>query len=434
MQKYDSYKDSGVQWLGEIPNHWEIKPGRTIFSENKMKNTALAEEVVLSLSYGKIIEKQNKNDGLVPEEYSSYQIIEPGFIIVRCTDLQNDHVSLRTAISELHGIITSAYLALIPNNSICPKYFHYFFRNWDNTKELYRYGSGLRQSLSWNDFKYLLCVLPPLSEQSVIAAYLDEQTARIDTAIAQQQKMIDLLNERKQIIINRAVTKGLDSNAKMKDSGVEWIGEVPEGWEVKKLKHVCKAFGRIGFRGYSTTDLVDEGEGCITLSPSNMRGGRMQYDKCTYLSWEKYEESPEIKIFDGDILFVKTGSTYGKCSLVENLPIEATINPQLLVFKEFQCSNKFLINVLLTNLIKYQVEISVIGGTIPTISQSKIMNYIFPCPPREEQEKIVQFIDETIAPIDDVIKAIEKQISLLQERKRIIINEVVTGKVKVSNN
>ena len=434
MQKYDSYKDSGVQWLGEIPNHWEIKPGRTIFSENKMKNTALAEEVVLSLSYGKIIEKQNKNDGLVPEEYSSYQIIEPGFIIVRCTDLQNDHVSLRTAISELHGIITSAYLALIPNNSICPKYFHYFFRNWDNTKELYRYGSGLRQSLSWNDFKYLLCVLPPLSEQSAIAAYLDEQTARIDTAIAQQQKMIDLLNERKQIIINRAVTKGLDSNAKMKDSGVEWIGEVPEHWEVKKLKHVCKAFGRIGFRGYSTTDLVDEGEGCITLSPSNMRGGRMQYDKCTYLSWEKYEESPEIKIFDGDILFVKTGSTYGKCSLVENLPIEATINPQLLVFKEFQCSNKFLINVLLTNLIKYQVEISVIGGTIPTISQSKIMNYIFPCPPREEQEKIVQFIDETIAPIDDVIKAIEKQISLLQERKQIIINEVVTGKVKVSNN
>ena len=201
--------------------------------------------------------------------------------------------------------------------------------------------------------------------------------------------------------------------------------------EVKQLKHVCQVFGRIGFRGYSATDLVDEGEGCITLSPSNMRDGKMLYNKCTYLSWEKYEESPEIKIFNGNILFVKTGSTYGKSSLVQNLPMEATINPQLLVFKRFTCFNEFLADVLQTNLIKTQVELSVIGGTIPTISQQKILNYVFPLPPINEQKLIVFSIENTCAPINEAIKVSEDRITLLQERKQIIINDVVTGKVKV---
>ena len=431
MQQYDSYKDSGVQWLGEIPSHWEVKRLASYFSERRVK-VSDEEFPPLSVTKNGIFHQlenvAKSNDG------DNRKLVHCGdFVINSRSDRKGS-----SGVSKYDGSVSLINIVLEPRKEkTFPDFCNYLLKSNAFIEEFYRNGRGIVADLwttRYDEMKMIKIPMPTLKEQTAIATYLDEQTARIDTAIAQQQKMIDLLNERKQIIINRAVTKGLNPNAKMKDSGVEWIGEVPEHWEVKKLKHVCKAFGRIGFRGYSTTDLVDEGEGCITLSPSNMRGGRMQYDKCTYLSWEKYEESPEIKIFDGDILFVKTGSTYGKCSLVENLPIEATINPQLLVFKEFQCSNKFLINVLLTNLIKYQVEISVIGGTIPTISQSKIMNYIFPCPPREEQEKIVQFIDETIAPIDDVIKAIEKQISLLQERKRIIINEVVTGKVKVSNN
>ena len=162
-----------------------------------------------------------------------------------------------------------------------------------------------------------------------------------------------------------------------------------------------------------------------------MRDGQMQYEKCTYLSWEKYEESPEIKIHNGDILFVKTGSTYGKSSLVEDLPLEATINPQLLVFKNFTCNNKFLVYVLQTTTIKTQVELSVIGGTIPTISQQKILNYVFPYPTVNVQDDIVAFIENKTTPICEAIKVSERQIALLQERKQIIINDVVTGKVKV---
>ena len=434
MERYERYKDSGVKWIGEIPGHWGMYKLKYLFKLNKNKNIGNKCNTILSLSYGKIKIKKDLNEGLTPESYESYQLLSTGDIVIRSTDLQNDHTSLRTGLVKIEGAITSAYIGLKNlDKSLCDsRFYHYFLHDWDITKAIYNQGKGLRQSLNWDDIKNMLIPVLDISEQTAIANYLDSTTAKIDEAIAQQQKMIDLLNERKQIIINNAVTKGLNPDTPMKDSGVDWIGEIPEHWEIKKLKHVCQAFGRIGFRGYSTTDLVDEGEGCITLSPSNMRDGKMQYGKCTYLSWEKYEESPEIKVFNGDILFVKTGSTYGKSSIVEDLPLEATINPQLLVFKNFTCNNMFLANVLQSTAIKTQVEISVIGGTIPTISQQKILNYVFPFPTADEQYAIVEYVESKSAPINAAIKAAEKQISLLQERKQIIINDVVTGKVKVS--
>lgn len=433
MERYERYKDSGVKWIGEIPGHWGMYKLKYLFKLNKNKNIGNKCNTILSLSYGKIKIKKDLNEGLTPESYESYQLLSTGDIVIRSTDLQNDHTSLRTGLVKIEGAITSAYIGLKNlDMSLCDsRFYHYFLHDWDITKAIYNQGKGLRQSLNWDDIKNMLIPVLDISEQTAIANYLDSTTAKIDEAIVQQQKMIDLLNERKQIIINNAVTKGLNPDAPMKDSGVDWIGEIPEHWELKKLKHVCQAFGRIGFRGYSITDLVDEGEGCITLSPSNMRDGKMQYEKCTYLSWEKYEESPEIKVFNGDILFVKTGSTYGKSSIVEDLPLEATINPQLLVFKNFTCNNLFLANVLQSTAIKTQVEISVIGGTIPTISQHKILNYVFPFPTEDEQYAIVEYVESKSAPINSAIKAAEKQISLLQERKQIIINDVVTGKVKV---
>ena len=432
MERYNEYKDSGVQWLGEIPSHWDMQRWRFLLTENKVKNTDCKVKVQLQFKYGDIVRKANQDeDAGVLETISKYTVVAPDDIMINGLNLNYDFISQRVAQVRENGVITSAYVSLRPTSLACSRYYTYFLKSMDFKKMFHGMGTGIRLTLSYNELKNQFIPFPSIAEQQAIADYLDTATAKIDEAIAQQQKMIDLLNERKQIIINNAVTKGLNPDAPMKDSGVDWIGEIPEHWEIKKLKHVCQAFGRIGFRGYSTTDLVDEGEGCITLSPSNMRDGQMQYEKCTYLSWEKYEESPEIKIFNGDILFVKTGSTYGKSSLVDNLPLEATINPQLLVFKNFTCNNRFLAHVLQTTTIKTQVEVSVIGGTIPTISQQKILNYVFPYPTEDEQEAIVAYIENKSTPINAAIKASERQISLLQERKQIIINDVVTGKVKV---
>jgi type I restriction enzyme S subunit len=273
--------------------------------------------------------------------------------------------------------------------------------------------------------------IPSLPEQHAIVRFLDYKTGQIDSFIANRQKQIELLKEQKAGIINKAVTKGINPNAKMKDSGIEWIGDVPEHWSVTKLKFVSKIFGRIGFRGYTINDLVEKGEGAITISPSNMKANEMNFESCTYISWFKYEESPEIKIFNGDVLFVKTGSTYGKVSMVENLMEPATINPQILVFKKIKTNPMFFYHQLRSKLIQAHVKTSVIGGTIPTISQEKIGNYYFLLPSKSEQEQIIEHITNETKIIDELISKYQKQIDLMQEYRTSLISQAVTGKIDV---
>lgn len=193
-----------------------------------------------------------------------------------------------------------------------------------------------------------------------------------------------------------------------------------------RLKYVVDIFGRIGFRGYTEQDLVDENEGAITLSPSNIQNMKMDYSKCSFLTWQKYYESPEIKIKNGDVLFVKTGSTYGKVGYVENLPMEATINPQLVVFKNISMNSKLLFYMLQMSFVKDQCELAVVGGTIPTMSQVKIGNIYIPFPPLNEQQRIAEFLDRECGKIDGLKADIQSQIDTLEQYKRSVITEAVT--------
>ena len=193
-----------------------------------------------------------------------------------------------------------------------------------------------------------------------------------------------------------------------------------------RLKYVVDIFGRIGFRGYTEQDLVDEYEGAITLSPSNIQNMKMDYSKCSFLTWQKYYESPEIKIKNGDVLFVKTGSTYGKVGYVENLPMEATINPQLVVFKNISMNSKLLFYMLQMSFVKDQCELAVVGGTIPTMSQVKIGNIYIPFPSLVEQQRIAEFLDRACGKIDGLKADIQAQIDALEQYKRSVITEAVT--------
>lgn len=193
-----------------------------------------------------------------------------------------------------------------------------------------------------------------------------------------------------------------------------------------RLKYVVDIFGRIGFRGYTEQDLVDENEGAITLSPSNIQNMKMDYSKCSFLTWQKYYESPEIKIKNGDVLFVKTGSTYGKVGYVENLPMEATINPQLVVFKNISMNSKLLFYMLQMSFVKDQCELAVVGGTIPTMSQVKIGNIYIPFPSLVEQQRIADFLDRECGKIDGLKADIQAQIDTLEQYKRSVITEAVT--------
>lgn len=212
---------------------------------------------------------------------------------------------------------------------------------------------------------------------------------------------------------------------KMKDSGIEWIGEIPEDWEISKIKYVSDLNGRIGFRGYKQSDLVEEEHGAITLGPPNMDNGKLNLLNCKYLSWEKYYESPEIQLRVGDILLVKTASV-GKVAYVDRLVKEMTINPQLLIIKSKNINNKFLFYVIFSEFFQSQVEMSVTGGTVPTLSQEKISNFEITNPPMTSQIKIAKYLDKMCFEVERISNKIKLEIENLENYKKSVITETVT--------
>lgn len=420
MKRYNSYKDCGVKWLGEIPSHWGILPGLAVFKENKTKNTELSEKTVLSLSYGNIIIKKDIDEGLVPADYKGYQIVHPGYIIIRCTDLQNDKVSLRTGLVKNDGIITGAYLGLKVDGSFNSSYVHYFLHSWDITKEIYRHGSGLRQSLSWFDLRRLPILIPSREEQNKIVSYLNDAVSKIDEAIAQQQKMIDLLNERKQIIINHAVTKGLNPNVPMKDSGIDWIGEIPAHWVVLKNKFLFKESDErntaIDYPLLSFSKI----KGIVPQSEVSDRG-------------EVSEDLSKYKVLHvGQLLENRLQAWNG---MFGTSNIEGCVSPDYSVFDV----NKAVIDVeYVSFLFRTPLYITQwanaskgIGTGFNRLYTPQFNNIFCVCPPIVEQKEIAAYIKSKTFNLTETINKISTKISLLQERKQIIINDIVTGKVRV---
>lgn len=432
MERYSEYKNSGVYYIPQIPSEWNVLKGKILFKQEK-RPVNKEDEIVTCFRDGEVTLRKNRRlEGFTNSlKEIGYQGIRKGDLVIHNMDAFAGAIG----VSDSDGKGTPVYAVCTPIREDANQFYYcYLLRFLAKTGFIQSLAKGIRErstDFRYGDFKELLLPVPSRAEQDAIVRYLDSATSEIDKAIAMQQKMIDLLNERKQIIIQNAVTKGLDENVEMKESGVESIGRIPIGWKIKKLKYVMRSFGRIGFRGYGTKDIVDEGQGAITLSPSNIQESSMDYSKRTYLSWNKYYESPEIMIENGDVLMVKTGSSYGKCAIVKNMPMECTINPQLVVFKEHTEMPEYLAYCFQTSFAKFFINTSVIGGTIPTISQEKINNYVFPFPMKSEQQQIVTYLDSEMQRFDSAISNCQRQITLLQERKQIIINEVVTGKVRV---
>ena len=260
-------KDSGIEWIGEIPKSWTVTILSALFSERKCKNSGLTENNLLSLSYGNIVRKNiESNEGLLPASFETYNIIEPGNIVFRLTDLQNDKRSLRTGLCKERGIITSAYVTLQIRSDDSPRYMHYLFHTYDLCKVFYGMGDGVRQGMNYEDLKRLRILRPDQGTQRRIADYLDRKCSQIDAIIARQQEVIEKLKAYKLSVITEAVTKGLNPDVPRKDSGVEWIGEIPEHWKIGKL---CFFTVRIGDGLHGTPEFDDAGE-CYFINGNNL--------------------------------------------------------------------------------------------------------------------------------------------------------------------
>jgi type I restriction enzyme S subunit len=427
---YPELKHSEVEWVGDIPKDWDVKPLFGVAETESIKNEDGSETNVLSLSYGNIIRRDvDKNFGLLPESFNTYQLVNAGELILRLTDLQNDKRSLRVGHAKEKGIITSAYLKLrARKGSLNDKFLYRLLHSYDTTKVYYGMGGGLRQSMKFEEMRRLPILVPPLSEQETIANFLDHETDKIDTLIEKQQQLIKLLKEKRQAVISHAVTKGLNPDVPMRDSGVEWLGEVPEQWSVTKVGWMCE-FISYGF----TNPMPSTDEGPFMLTATDIEFGRVKYEEARRTSVEAYETllSPKSKPEQGDILLTKDG-TLGRVTVFDG-EHDACISQSvaLLRIDKRKVLPEFLSMALMGADYQSKMIFDAGGTTIKHIYISILAKMNFILPEMAEQKEILKSLSAKLSKMDSLIEQAQNASSLLSERRTALISAAVTGKIDV---
>ena len=427
FKRYDSYKNSGVEWLGEIPSHWEILKTKYVHKSIKFLNTNRNCDNVLSLTLRGVVNNNIDNpEGLVPKDYATYQIFEKNDLVFKLIDLENISTS-RVGIVHEKGIMSSAYIRLKIGKRSIPKFAYYYYYSLYINNVYNSIGCGVRSTLNPTDLLNIKFPLPPKDEQEKIASYLDEKIAKIDASINGKEKFIELLKEQKQIIINDAVTKGLNKNAKFKNSGVEWLGEIPSHWEVVRL-------GSLGIfskgNGISRNELVADGIPAILYGDIYTKYNYQAIEIKNFISTETSLKA--VKISENDILLTGSGETkddIGKCVVFKGK--EAFAGGDIIIFKQDKNNSTFLAYSLNSSYSIMQKTIMAKGEIIVHIYSSMLKELLLPLPPKSEQEKIVEYIENKISKIDKLLNLEQECIKSLKEYKASLIDSVVTGKVKV---
>jgi type I restriction enzyme S subunit len=414
--KYSNYKDSGTEWLGVIPEHWECKRMKHIFRDFSEKNKADSE--LLSVTQDK---------GVVPRSWVENRMVMPSgnlesFKFIQKGDFAISLRSFEGGLEYCHhdGIISPAYTVLKSKRNIETTYFKYLFKSYSFISELQTSVVGIREgkNISYTELSYSFIPLPSIEEQTAIASFLDHKTAQIDRAINIKERQIELLKERRHILIHQAVSRGLDPNAKMKDSGVEWIGEIPEHWEVKRLKYLADI--TYGISPHEKT-YNDYGDGTVLVN------GPAEYSETEfgYTRSIKWTTAPVKFAKKGSLLFCLRGSTTGRLNICHQ-DLAVGRGCAAIMAKR---NHQYVINAI--SAMKDRIIETFKGSTFPSVTSSDLDNYMLPVPNINEQSRITAHIENVSKKITTAIFCKVKEIEKLKEYKATLINSAVTGKIKV---
>ena len=407
------YKDSGIEWIGKIPETWDVLQIRRIMRNRSERNQPNA--VVLSLyrDWG-IVPKDSRDDNhnVTSEDTSSYKVVSKGnFVINKMKAWQGS-----MAVSDYDGIISPAYYVCSFTKEVCKKYVHYLLRDASYKPEYMRLSTGMRigqWDLNIDDFLRIKAIIPPLAEQQRIASYLDEKCEEIDSLIALQEQMIEKLKAYKQSVITEAVTKGLDPNAKLVPSGIDWIREIPEGWKVCRFKsyihlHNEKGSESVGFK--------------VNLENIESKSGR-------YLPTDSKYEGEGTSFKKGDVLFGKLRPYLAKVFAPET---DGSAIGDIYVFRPLSnIDTLFLKYTLLADTFVTIVDSSTYGTKMPRANWEFISCVPIVVPPLSEQQTIAAYLDEKCADIDSLIALKQQKIESLKDYKKSVIYEAVTGKTEI---
>ena len=435
FKPYPKYTSCAIQWFNEIPQSWkQVRVEQYLIKKDENIGDLWSSTQLLSLTQKGIIEKDiNEGKGKTHSDYSTYQAIDIGDLVFCLFDI--DETPRTVGLSTKKGMITSAYTAFKSKENINTQYVYYFFESLDDAKALKPYYKGLRKTVRPPEFLKIHVPFPPKVEQVAISQFLDTETARIDNLIGKQEKLIELLEEQRKSIISHAVTKGLNPNVPMKDSGVEWLGQVPEHWSYSSLKYVLK-----------------QKKGAIKSGPfgSHLKSSDMVYSDVkvinqrnvidkdfiggdNFISFEKYEELKSFTIYPKDVL-VTTRGTIGKVAQVaEDLPI-SILHPCLIRIQVDE--NKVLFDYInyffeCEKLSLEQLRYASNAATIDVIYCENLASIYLPIPSISEQNEIIKYLKDEDIKINKLISKQKTLIEKLKEYRSSIISHAVTGKIDV---
>jgi type I restriction enzyme S subunit len=429
VKRYPSYKDAGVSWLGHVPAHWPLV---RIGSQTALRSEKGSDKDFTPLSVTKLGVVPQLETAAKTDDGDNRKVVRKGdFVINGRSDRKGS-----SGVSAMDGSVSLINITIKLGVGFYPRFAHHLFRSYAFQEEFYRWGKGIVADL-WStnywDFKRIVCAMPTLEEQEAIANYLDAELVEMNSAISSQERIIELLKERRSAIITQAVTKGLDPQAKMKDSGVPWLGHVPAHWEVKGLKFLLSA-NQGGAWGDEPTGL---GDTIVLRSTEQTQTGEWRIEDPEVRSLSETERKKTL-LKKGDILVTKASGSeahIGKASLVDDavaslnagysnfmqrLRARPGIEPQLILF------------MLNSKAVRDQfVYLSNSTSGLGNISASVLNNVLVAEPPESEQFGIVEHIAKECRGIDSAINKVERMIELLKERRSALITQAVTGQIDV---
>lgn len=449
MQRYEKYKDSGIFWLSEVPEHWKVESFKNILKERNEKNNPIKSKEILSLSIGKgvtLYAEKTTNLDRFKDDFSQYKLAYEGDLVLNSMNM----IVGAVGVSEYFGCVSPVYYTFYggTNNFKTSKFYEYLFRCKTVQGVLYSLGKGLmaidrgegkyntlRLKVSRDDLRSLKLPHPSLSEQTEIVNFLNDKTAKIDQTIGIKEKEIELLKERRQILIQKAVTKGLDDTVKLKDSGVDWIGEIPEHWEVRKLR-----FDFNLSKGLTITkeNLTDEGVFCLNYGEIHSKYGfevNPLIHKLRCVSEEYLLTNSNSLLNEGDFVFADTSEDLEGSGNFTYLNSGETVFAgyhTVIARPKKNIESRFFAYELDSPNFRNQVRTKMKGVKVFSITQSILKDLTLWIPPYEEQIEITDYLDIRTSKIDQVILLKQQEIEKLKEYKTVLIDNVVTGKVRVS--
>lgn len=427
--RYPKYKDSGVEWLGDVPAHWQVQRARWLFQIKKRIAGELGHDVLSITQKGVKVKDTDSNDGQISMDYSKYQLVEVGDFAMNHMDLLTGWVDL----SPVSGVTSPDYrvFASRDRETSHDRYLLYLLQMGYSNKIFYAYGQGSSQLGRWRlpteQFNDLPFSLPSRAEQQAIAAFLDLETAKIDALVAEQERLIELLKEKRQAVISHAVTKGLNPNAPMKDSGIDWLGQVPATWEIVGLTKYLQSV--VDYRGRTPTKV---GDGVFLVTARNIRNGAIDYSASEeFIATDEYEAvMSRGKPLVGDVLFT-TEAPLGQVANVDRTDI--ALAQRIIKFRGApeNVNNYFLKYWLMGSFAQADMEQLATGSTALGIKGSKVGQLRLCLPPLLEQRSITTFLDGVLTRFDALSLETQRAVDLLRELRAALISAAVTGQIDV---